>query len=154
MIERVLIHQIKTIMKSLKLLSLIFLILLVSYEARSGYNSSIRQTGIWVAPESASAVVDPLKGDATATAAGKLLYTKYCVVCHGNAGKGDGIAAAGLQIPPADHSSVKVQSQTDGAIFWKITTGRGAMASYKITLTETQRWQLVNFIRTLAKVSK
>ena len=109
------------------------------------------QTGIWLAPASADDLVNPLVGDAAATTAGKALYTKYCVVCHGPLGKGNGVAAAGLQIPPADHSSVKVQSQTDGAIFWKITNGRGAMASYKTTLTETQRWQLVNYIRTLAK---
>ncbi len=103
----------------------------------------------WVAPASAAAVVNPLKGQADAVAAGKKLYTTYCVVCHGNKGKGDGVAASGLNPRPADHSSAKVQSQSDGAIYWKLTTGRAPMASYEKTLTETQRWQLVDFIRTL-----
>lgn len=114
----------------------------------------IQAKGAWVAPASADNVANPLKGQADAAAAGKKLYATYCAVCHGDKGKGDGIAAAGLNPKPADHTSAKVQGQTDGAIFWKITTGRApiaSMASYEKTLTETQRWQLVDFIRTLAK---
>ena len=106
------------------------------------------------APASADAVVNPLKGNAAATAAGKLIYTQYCVTCHGTKGKGDGIAAPGLPKPPADHTSDFVQKQTDGAIFWIITQGNNPMPTYKTTLTETQRWQVVNYIRTLAKPKK
>lgn len=118
----------------------------------SATDSKLQTKDSWVAPASADNLVNPLKGQAAAVAAGKKLYATYCAVCHGNKGKGDGIAAAGLNPKPADHTSAKVQSQTDGAIFWKITNGRApiaSMASYKSTLTETQRWQLVDFIRTL-----
>ncbi len=105
----------------------------------------------WVAPTAASAVANPLKGNVSATDAGKKTYTTYCVVCHGNKGKGDGLAASGLQVQPADHSSAKVQAQQDGALFWKMSEGRSPMPPYKGVLNETQRWQLVNYIRTLAK---
>ena len=105
----------------------------------------------WVAPAAAAGVANPLKGNAEATEAGKKTYTTYCVVCHGNKGKGDGIAASGLQVQPADHTSAKVQGQSDGALFWKMTEGRSPMPPYKGVLSETQRWQLVNYIRTLAK---
>jgi len=44
-----------------------------------------------------------------------------------------------------------VQNQSDGAIYWKITNGNPPMASYKETLTEEQRWQLVNYIRELKR---
>ena len=118
----------------------------------SSVESKIQAKGAWVAPASADKVTNPLMGQPDATAAGKKLYGTYCAVCHGAKGKGDGIAAAGLNPKPADHTSAKVQNQTDGAIFWKITTGRApiaSMASYEKTLTETQRWQLVDFIRTL-----
>ena len=64
------------------------------------------------------------------------------------------MGAAALNPKPADHTSAKVQSQTDGAIFYKITTGRLPMAPYKDVLNDTQRWQLVNYIRTLAAVKK
>lgn len=112
---------------------------------------SERNPGPWVAPASADTIKNPLKGKAEAIAEGKKLYASYCVPCHGEKGRGDGIAAAGLNPKPADHTSVKVQSQTDGAIYWKLTTGRPPMASYSSTLSVTQRWQLVNYIRTLAK---
>lgn len=113
--------------------------------------NKLQQKAPWVAPSTADNTVNPLKGNADATAAGKKLYVTYCVVCHGDKGKGDGIAAAGLTPRPADHTSAKVQGQTDGAIFWKLTNGRAPMASYAKTLTETQRWQLVNYMRTLKK---
>jgi len=141
-------------MKKVKLPLTVLIVLIVSFEAISSKNSKPFQTTPWLAPASASIIKNPLTGNATAATAGKILYVKYCVVCHGNTGKGDGVAASALAIPPADHSSVKVQSETDGSLFWKITTGRGAMATYKTTLTDQQRWQLVCYIRTLAVVKK
>lgn len=110
--------------------------------------------GPWVAPHWADTIKNPLKGNAAASNEGKKLYATYCVPCHGDKGKGNGIAAAGLNPRPADHTSAKVQSQTDGAIFWKMTTGRPPMASYASTLTVTQRWQLVDYIRVLGKDSR
>ena len=109
------------------------------------------QTRKFPSPPSADAVANPLKGNADATTEGKKTYTLYCVTCHGSKGKGDGIAAPGLSRPPADHTSDFVQKQTDGALFWIISEGNNPMPTYKSTLTETQRWQVVNFIRTLAK---
>src|SRR5204863_3973098 len=41
-----------------------------------------------------------------------------------------------------------VQKQTDGEIFWKISNGRGAMPPWK-HLPEKDRWEIVNYIRTL-----
>jgi len=68
--------------------------------------------------------------------------------------KGDGVASAGLSKPPADHTSPPVQQQTDGAIFWKISEGNTPMPGYKKGLSETQIWQLVDYIRTLSKARK
>lgn len=110
--------------------------------------------GEWSAPASADATVNPLKGDIASVAAGKKIYTQLCVVCHGDKGKGDGIAGASLNPHPADHSLPKFQKQSDGAIFWKISTGRPPMASYEKILTPTQRWQVVNYLRTLSAAPK
>ena len=49
-----------------------------------------------------------------------------------------------------DWSSAAVQSDTDGELFWKITNGRGSMPAWR-QLPETERWQIVNYIRTLKK---
>ena len=74
-----------------------------------------------------------------------------CVTCHGASGKGDGAAAAALPPPkPADWTSAKVQAESDPVLFCKISDGRGAMPPWK-HLPEKDRWELVNYIRTLKK---
>jgi mono/diheme cytochrome c family protein len=52
------------------------------------------------------------------------------------------------QSQAADWTSKKVQVESDGEIFWKISTGRGAMPSWK-HLPEAERWALVRYIRSL-----
>jgi mono/diheme cytochrome c family protein len=112
------------------------------------------QQAVFTAPASADAKTNPLKGDAVATAEGGKIYQANCAICHGAKGLGDGVAAAGLSKPPANHSSAAVQKLSDGALFWKITEGNSPMPAYKAVYSETQRWQLVNYIRTLAKGGK
>lgn len=105
----------------------------------------------WKAPATAKSLTNPLKNNPKATDEGKKLYTNMCVVCHGNKGRGDGIAGMTLKPRPTNLTQAFVQDQVDGEIFWKITEGRAPMASYKELLTEEQRWQLVNYIRVLKK---
>jgi mono/diheme cytochrome c family protein len=112
------------------------------------------QSKTWVAPASAVAVKNPLAGNTETLKYAKVIYVTYCTPCHGTKGYGDGPAAAGLNTKPANHSSDVVQKETDGTLFWKISEGRNPMPSYKTVLTENQRWELVNYIRTLAKVPK
>jgi mono/diheme cytochrome c family protein len=118
------------------------------------FTTAHSQTKKFPAPASADTIKNILKGDETSIVNGKKIYIQYCVTCHGDKGKGDGIAAPGLSKPPADHSSGFVQNQTDGALFWIITRGNIPMPAYGTTLTVVQRWQVVNYIRTLAKKSK
>lgn len=108
----------------------------------------------WTAPPSADAMKNPVAFDTAATSSGKILFTQHCVACHGIKGKGDGVAGIGLNPPPGNLASQKVQNQSDGAIYWKITEGNPPMASYKTTLTDEQRWQLVNYIRLLGTCIK
>ena len=101
--------------------------------------------GEWKAPADAKAVKNPVKGVGNA----KKNIETNCVTCHGAGGKGDGAAAAALPPPkPADWTSAKVASETDGELFWKISNGRGAMPPWK-HLPDKDRWEIVNYIRTL-----
>ena len=113
--------------------------------------SSFNSSETWKAPATAKNITNPLKNNSQATAEGKKLYVNMCVVCHGNKGKGDGIAGMTLKPRPSNLTQALIQDQADGEIFWKITEGRAPMASYKELLTEEQRWQLVNYIRILKK---
>ena len=103
--------------------------------------------GEWKAPAEAIATKNPVKGVGNA----KKNIETNCVTCHGPNGKGDGPAAAALPPPkPADWTSAKVASETDGELFWKISNGRGAMPPWK-HLPEKDRWEIINYIRTLQK---
>ncbi|MBA3828599.1 MAG: c-type cytochrome [Taibaiella sp.] len=105
----------------------------------------------WVAPAAANNRKNPVAANATVVSQGKTLYTTNCVPCHGAKGKGDGAAAAALNPKPADHSSMAIQSESDGSLFYKMSEGRNPMPAYKAMLTEPQRWALVDYIRTLKK---
>jgi len=92
-----------------------------------------------------------MKAPAGASAAnGKKSADTNCVTCHGASGKGDGAAAAALNPKPADWTSKRVQDESDGELFWKISTGRGAMPSWR-HLPDNDRWALIQYIRTLKK---
>jgi mono/diheme cytochrome c family protein len=111
----------------------------------------------WIAPADATKKANPVKADAAAIAAGKKVFTTTCVACHGNAGKGDGPAAGAIMPPPKDLSDAKITSQSDGALFWKISTGKLPMPAFGTPpapgmppqLTETERWQVIDYLRVL-----
>ena len=104
----------------------------------------------WTAPEAEKAKKSPIAPSAKVVEQGKKLAQVNCVSCHGSGGKGDGAAAVALNPKPADWTSKKVQGESDGEIFWKITTGRGAMPPWR-HLSEADRWALVQYVRTLKK---
>ncbi|MCC6754633.1 MAG: cytochrome c [Saprospiraceae bacterium] len=105
----------------------------------------------WVVPASASKVANPVKKTEAGMKDAKKVFSTICQTCHGADGTGNGPAAQALNPKPANFASAAVQKQTDGALFWKITEGRGTMAPYKHSLTADQRWNLVHYIRTLKK---
>ncbi len=106
----------------------------------------------WVAPDSANSLKNPVADNSEALASGKTSFEAICFVCHGNQGKGDGLNAPNLERPPADLTAVTVQAQSDGALFWKISEGNPPMLSFRYSLSEEQRWQLVHYIRELARL--
>jgi mono/diheme cytochrome c family protein len=107
----------------------------------------------WQAPSSWVKKKNPVPADAESIAAGKKVFAQNCVVCHGETGKGNGPAAAGLHPKPADLGGPALSKQTDGALFWKVEQGHGSMPSFKSTLTDKQVWDVVNYVRSLSAKS-
>ncbi len=150
--------MIKKRIKIIYVLCGLFLILIIV--AAKGYTSKkykstnikvLQNEEIWKAPKSADKLKMIIKDTLIAAQKGKVIFEQQCIICHGETGKGDGIAGTGLNPRPSDLTSENVQNQSDGAIFWKITTGNPPMASYKEIFSKAQRWQLVLYIRSLNK---
>lgn len=118
------------------------------------FSAAFAQQKLWVSPKEAQIIKNPLAGNSSVLADAKKIYVTNCAPCHGDKGRGDGPAAQALSPKPADHSSAVIQSETDGSLFWKLTQGRNPMPAYGKILTEQQRWELINYIRTLAKAPK
>jgi mono/diheme cytochrome c family protein len=105
----------------------------------------------WNAPAAEAQKKNPVAASESALAAGQKIYSKTCVMCHGKTGDADGPAVMELNIHPAKLSDPKLASEPDGSLFWKITTGKKPMPAYGRRLSETDRWNLVDYIRTLPK---
>ena len=97
----------------------------------------------WEAPAEAKAMENPMDYNLENVKSGRSLYLLNCKSCHGDPGKNNPLALVPL---PVDMASEKMQANSEGELFFKITTGRGVMPPFESTLSEKERWMLVNFI--------
>jgi mono/diheme cytochrome c family protein len=106
----------------------------------------------WSAPQQARQMPNPVPATPQTIAAGMNIYMDRCQNCHGEYGNGKGSRADKLSVQPSDFTDAHaMSSQTDGELFWKISEGHKPMPSFKKKLTEEERWQLVDFIRTFSQ---
>jgi putative copper resistance protein D len=83
---------------------------------------------------------------------GATLFQAHCAACHGRSGRGDGPLAERLAARPADLTEPHTALHTAGDIFWWLTHGKppGAMPGFADRLAEDDRWDLINYLRTLS----
>ncbi len=93
---------------------------------------------------------NPMRTNPTTVKAGEAIYQGNCLACHGPTGKGDGVAAIAMSKSIPDLSASPMWAYSDGQLFGKITKGQGEMPKFEALLVDTQRWEVVNYIRTLA----
>jgi mono/diheme cytochrome c family protein len=97
----------------------------------------------WTVPADQKNKINPQEYNLANVNKGKDLYLKNCKSCHGDAGKNNVLP---LVPPPVDISSEKMQKNTEGELYYKITNGRGAMPQFKATISDDDRWRIVNYI--------
>ena len=102
-------------------------------------------------PEPLRFIRSPVPATPENLAAGRQIYQNNCAVCHGPQGKGNGPLAATLNPRPVD-LTVHARLHTEGELYYWVTNGikGSAMPPWGEPLSDTQRWQVVGFIRTLA----
>ncbi len=101
-------------------------------------------------PELAKAMPNTFK-DKIYLEKGKDKFETYCMVCHGQTGKGDGTVAEYMALKPPSLVSDKIKGWTDGEIYHIIAAGRGLMGSYASQIRHEDRWHIVNYVRELQK---
>ncbi len=93
---------------------------------------------------------NPVSADAISISRGSELYQINCVPCHGKTGKGDGVIGTFFKFKPANLTSYDVQVNSDEALFLVVSQGiEGRMPPLNENFTVRERWDLVNYIRTL-----
>jgi mono/diheme cytochrome c family protein len=95
---------------------------------------------------------NPLAWDDAATlAAGRIMYERHCLVCHGTLGLGDGPIVGGGRFPPVVPSLLAppATDRVDGYVYGVIRAGRGLMPAYGPRMTDAERWATVNYVRQL-----
>lgn len=132
-------------MKTIKILSIIGILTFALYS----FTTLIQEE--WKVPAKYETMKNPISPK-TDAAIGKSLYLKHCKSCHGDEGYGDGPKSDDLKGDLGDFSTEEFQSQSDGALFYKTTTGRDDMPEYvKKIPSDEDRWLIVNYMRTLAE---
>lgn len=98
----------------------------------------------WMVPEEYKANLSPFAFSDSTRKAGSELYNINCKSCHGDPGKNNVII---LVPPPPDPASASMQSNTDGALQFKIVQGRAPMPSFRNILSSADIWRVISFIR-------
>ena len=142
--------------------------LIVAYAAISfgvvPANSDAKPSGLerWAARTSLNATIrrqmsttqNPLPVTDENLTAGLKLYATNCMACHGASdGKASNIAH-GLYQPAPQLGDRGVEDDPNGEIYWKVQHGIRftGMPSFGKTLTDTQLWQLVMFLKQMDKL--
>jgi len=103
-------------------------------------------------PEEAKRIKNPTTPTAESIENGKMWFSSQCTMCHGKNGDGTGDLVERLQLPMPDFTDAAQQRQwTDGEMFYVLTHGHGRMPDQKDRFKDEIKWNLVNYIRTLAK---
>ena len=126
------------------------ILFVVIFLAACGGNSPSSDSAVAFAtvPPEFAGKINPL--DVSSATDGAEVFKSNCSACHGEQGKGDGIASGSLDPKPADLAKVGTQVGDD-YLFWRISEGKPgtSMVAWKGILDEEQIWQVVTFIRTL-----
>ncbi len=133
----------------------IFLMLLICalpVAAQGGQTHPQSSPGTSKIPAEAMQQVNPVKPTTESIAQGKKYYGYDCAMCHGENGDGQGEVAKDEKLKLKDYRDpAALQGMTDGELFYIIKNGKGQMPPEGGRVKDAELWNLVNYIRSLAK---
>lgn len=97
-------------------------------------------------------LANPIKATAESIASGRKIYAVDCEMCHGKAGAGDGDLATDMKLKLKDYREpATLKDLSDGELYSIILNGKGQMTGEEGRMKAQQIWNLVNYVRSLAK---
>ncbi len=99
----------------------------------------------------ARTVENPYPGDPESVARGEALFAVHCAVCHGDKGIGGGPVGEYFDPPPPDLTKDLLRSLNDAFLFTVLTDGFGRMPRMVENLSVDERWDVINYLRSLAQ---
>ena len=100
----------------------------------------------------AGKLANPVKPTPSSIAAGQKAYGFDCAMCHGKEGAGNGDLATDMKLKLRDYRDPdSLKGMTDGEIYTIIDKGKGQMTGEEGRMKPEQIWNVVNYVRSLAK---
>lgn len=90
-------------------------------------------------------------------AAGEELYNRYCMVCHGKKGDGNGPLVTSEKYPnqpPSYIARMKENNLSEGHIYHVVTYGKGVMGSHASQLSPQERMLVAQYVQLLGREGK
>lgn len=107
-------------------------------------SSELLSAQVWKVPPSRAKDLSPFIFTDETRKAGEELYVANCQACHGDPGKGNVL----MMVPaPPDITTKRMQRNTDGEMFYKITEGHKIMPPHKNILSAVEGWRVISYIR-------
>lgn len=101
-----------------------------------------------------STLKNSVSPDKESVARGETLFTINCRMCHGHKPGEPGPVGQHLTPPPPTPYQERIQRLSDEEIFKRITLGFGRMPPFRTKLIPRERWDVVNFLRTLKQTPR
>ncbi|MGA2456227.1 MAG: cytochrome c [Terriglobales bacterium] len=95
--------------------------------------------------------VNPVKPTQESLSKGKKLYVIDCAMCHGKDGDGKGDMASDMKNVTDFTNPDAMKDSSDGTLFYVIRNGKGDMPPEGDRAKDDDIWNMVNYIRSLAK---
>ena len=96
--------------------------------------------------------VNPVKPTEASIADGKKLFGYQCAMCHGDKGDGKTELAESMKLTMKDYTDpAALKDFTDGTLGYILEKGKGKMPGQEGRMRAEQKWNLINYIRSLAK---
>jgi mono/diheme cytochrome c family protein len=97
---------------------------------------------------------NPVPADSVSLERGRVLFERNCALCHGAQGLGDGPITEFWKPDmnkPANLTDPRMAQQSDGSLYLTISQGYGVMPALGENLDQRERWDVVNYVRSLSR---